>query len=122
MQVIDDVLDLARESWTHNLTIVLDVYDEVSFALQYAWTFTALLRYCTDAQLAFTGGSCGCTGELRAAPTLQLGEQTLSWGDSVCLGEEDMRFYDEHGCVSRRSLLTRIDVHAKGRKTDVETS
>jgi hypothetical protein len=113
-QLIDDELGFDKSAWTHNLTVVLDVYDEVSFALQFAWTFTAQLRFCTRAQLAFSGGACGCTGELQAAPMLQLGTHTLGWGESVCLGEADMRFYDEHGYVaSFRFVFTETNNHTE---------
>lgn len=40
----NDVLDWDRSHWTHNITLVMDVFDEVTWAIRHAWTFTAEVR------------------------------------------------------------------------------
>lgn len=62
----------------------------------------AQVRYCTALMRNLSSeDECGCTGELEAASQVELGFQSLRWGDSVCLREEDVVPRDAYGSEVR---------------------
>eukprot|EP00854_Cymbomonas_tetramitiformis_P002102 gene2102-2801_t len=78
----------------HTLTLRLDAHDEVPWRDQHfqtEWSIT--VKFCTSELLA-SHGKCGCSEpDLTANNSIAIGAQEVRWGETVCLGAEDMVAY-----------------------------